>query len=62
MSDAWIAFIIVLIAGAGLYIGLWYHAIYTGWKFARWYFSIVLALSVIVGGCYELFHMTWLSD
>ncbi|GEM_PF-3123812 len=62
MSDSIIASIIVLIAGVGLYIALWWNAIYTGWKFARWYFSIVLALAVIVGGCYELFHMTWLSE
>lgn len=61
MSDSIISSIIVLVLGVLLYISLWWNAVYTGWRFARWYFGIVLALAVIVGVCYELFHMTWLS-
>ncbi|MNN06699.1 hypothetical protein D3C81_1195000 [compost metagenome] len=51
METAFYASIFTVILGGIFYFKLWWDGPGVGWKFTRWFFAILLVVTLVVGVC-----------
>ncbi|MFS0556764.1 hypothetical protein [Brevibacillus sp. 179-C9.3 HS] len=50
MENALIGFISTLIVGTVIFVSVWWEGTYFSWKFTKWFFGILFAIALGVGG------------